>query len=336
MPADRFLNAALHVVADACKVARQVQRDIEKVRRIAKDDKSPVTVADFAVQAVVAMGMRERLGETLIVGEETTGQLRTAEQAAVLEAVIEEVRSYRSGVSADDVLRAIDACNHDATGSAYWALDPIDGTKGFLRGQQYAIALARIENGKVVLGVMGCPNLPIDQHASLEGADSRGAIYSAKVGGGAWEHETAEPERGPRRIRCERFDASKPIRACESVEAAHSKQDDSKKILESLGTQGTPARLDRQCKYAVVARGQADVYMRLPTSKVYLEKIWDHAAGAIIATEAGAIVSDTSGKTLDFARGRTLSGNRGIVCAATGAHERIIEAIKGLGIGAAV
>ena len=95
MTESRILQAALGTVADACRVARQVQRDIEKVRRIAKDDKSPVTVADFAVQAVVAMGLHERLGQSLIAGEETTGQLRTAEQAPVLQAVIEEVAEYQ-------------------------------------------------------------------------------------------------------------------------------------------------------------------------------------------------------------------------------------------------
>jgi 3'(2'), 5'-bisphosphate nucleotidase len=40
-------------------------------------------------------------------------------------------------------------------------LDPIDGTLGFVRGDQYAIALAMVENGEVVLGVLGCPNLPL-------------------------------------------------------------------------------------------------------------------------------------------------------------------------------
>jgi 3'(2'), 5'-bisphosphate nucleotidase len=44
----------------------------------------------------------------------------------------------------------------------FWALDPIDGTKGFLRGDQYAIALALVENREVKLGVLACPNLHVD------------------------------------------------------------------------------------------------------------------------------------------------------------------------------
>ena len=57
----------------------------------------------------------------------------------------------------------------------YWTLDPIDGTKGFLRGDQYAVALGLIDDGEVILGVLGCPNLP-----NSDG--SRGAIFSAVEG----------------------------------------------------------------------------------------------------------------------------------------------------------
>ena len=60
------------------------------------------------------------------------------------------------------MLDAIDFGNHDATASSYWTLDPVDGTKGFLRRGQYAVSLALIEDGKVVAGVLGCPNLGMD------------------------------------------------------------------------------------------------------------------------------------------------------------------------------
>ena len=336
MPHDRLLSTAIRTVSDACRIARLVQRDIDQVRKLTKDDKSPVTVADFAVQAIVAMGLTRELGVSLIVGEETSSQLRSPEQQAILDAVVSEVRKYRSGVNADEALNAIDLCNHDASAAGYWALDPVDGTKGFLRGQQYAIALARIERGQVVLGVMGCPNLPVDLHKSLDQADAEGSLYAATLGGGTREYRIDGLSEAPRLVHAANFKSDRPIRACESVEAAHSKQDESARILHELGEAGPPARLDSQCKYAVVARGQADVYLRVPTSKTYVEKIWDHAAGMIIAQEAGATVSDITGAALDFTRGRRLESNRGIVCAVAGLHSRIIEAIERLGIGAAV
>jgi 3'(2'), 5'-bisphosphate nucleotidase len=139
-----------------------------------------------------------------------------------------------------------------------------------------------------------------------------------------------------RRIGAATFDAPRAIRVCESVEVAHSRHDDVERVIELAGGKDAAqsARLDSQCKYAVVARGQADAYLRMPTKKGYVEKIWDHAAGMLIAQEAGAIVTDITGAPLDFSCGRSLQANRGIVCAAAGLHARLIDAIAHLRIGA--
>lgn len=331
----RWWQGAINTVAEACQIARAVQRNLADVQRMTKDDRSPVTVADFAVQAIVHHGLARIDPIVPIVGEESATALREGAQSSVLDAVVKAVQQYEPAVDAEDVLDAIDACDHDASADAYWTLDPVDGTKGFLRGQQYAIALARIERGEVVMGVMGCPNLPLDQAGPLDVADSIGSIYVAARGCGAWELPGDNPAAKPRRIQAAR-EATGRVRTCESVESGHSKQSDTQRILERLGESGEPVRLDSQCKYAVVARGQADAYLRLPTSRSYVEKIWDHAAGMLIATEAGAVVTDVTGATLDFSRGTRLETNRGIVCATPRIHERIIAAIVELGIAAGV
>jgi 3'(2'), 5'-bisphosphate nucleotidase len=330
------LANALRTVVDSCRVARRVQSRLDEVRKITKDDRSPVTVADFAVQAVVALDLRAAEAGTPIVGEERADVLRQPEQAAVRDAVVDAVRESRPDATADEVLDAIDGCDHDATGDGYWTLDPVDGTKGFLRGQQYAIALAWIERGRVALGALGCPNLPLDHGRSLETADATGSIYAAVAGGGAWEIDPRDPDGAPRPIASARLGDRRAVRVCESVERAHSSQSDSARIVETLGSTSEPVRLDSQCKYAVVARGQADAYLRLPTKKAYVEKIWDHAAGSLIATEAGAVVSDITGAPLDFSLGARLESNRGVICTAADLHERVVEVIDRLGIGAPV
>ncbi|MHC4990655.1 MAG: 3'(2'),5'-bisphosphate nucleotidase [Planctomycetota bacterium] len=326
------LRIAVDVVGRACNVARAVQRDLDRTRHITKDDRSPVTVADYAAQAIVALDLRQNLGDVHIVGEEHAGYLREPDHALVRDAVLDAVRCVHADVDADAVLDAIDACDHDATAAAYWTLDPVDGTKGFLRGQQYAIALAYIERGRVVQGVLGCPNLPARLERPLDTADDTGVVYAAAAGGGAWEILGGDTA-GARRVHVATLEDTRACRVCESVERAHSKQSDTDRILEVLGRGREPVRLDSQCKYAVVARGQADAYMRLPTRKDYIEKIWDHAAGSLIAIEAGATVSDVSGRALDFGRGPLLSGNRGVICAVPDLHGRIIEIINELGIG---
>ncbi len=330
----RLIPAALEAVSTACAISRAVQQNLEQLCEVTKDDRSPVTVADFAVQAIVSLSLADQLdaSDRLIVGEEDAEVLRTEEQSLIRKAVLEAVQSWRPQVTESEMLDAIDSCNHDGSGDGFWALDPVDGTKGFLRGQHYAIALGRIENGEVVAGVMGCPNLSTDQSFPLDKVDPQGVVYAASKGAGAWEFTDCDPASSPMRIVSQQYIASRPLRFCESAEKGHSNRGDSGRIIDAIGTEGDPARLDSQCKYSLVARGQADGYLRLPTSKTYVEKIWDHAAGMCIATEAGAIVSDVNGNSLDFKHGTRLEKNRGVICATEGLHQRIIAAINDLAI----
>ena len=99
------------------------------------------------------------------------------------------------------------------------------------------------------------------------------------------------------------------------------------------GISSPPMRIDSQAKYAVVARGEADLYLRLPTRVDYSEKIWDHAAGALIVTEAGGAVTDIRGLPLEFNHGVALAANRGVIVSNGRLHDRVIEAIRLLGIG---
>lgn len=109
-----------------------------------------------------------------IVAEEDVQNLSKAEAAGLLKAVVETVNNClasapRFGLKApevplgtSEVLEAISRCNSNGGSTGrFWALDPVDGTLGFVRGDQYAIALALIEDGEVILGVLGCPNYPM-------------------------------------------------------------------------------------------------------------------------------------------------------------------------------
>ena len=62
-----------------------------------------------------------------------------------------------------------------------WTIDPIDGTKGFLRGEQYAVCVSLIADAQVKVGVIGCPNLPIDPAHPEQGT---GVIFKAVRGQG--------------------------------------------------------------------------------------------------------------------------------------------------------
>lgn len=327
-----LLEAARYAVADACAVCRAVQRGMEQVRHILKDDASPVTIADFASQAVVAKVLRERLGEIVLVGEETSTYLRNPEHAVHLEATLAAAQEVWPEATEAALLDAIDAGASDTHHAGFWTLDPIDGTKGFLRGQQYAVALAYIERGEPVVAALGCPNLPRDFSAPLDEPDPQGSLYIATRGEGAAELPADDPGADPVRLRRLTPRDNEPIAVCASVEAGHSSEEGLFRVLAEAGPTREPVRIDSQCKYAVVARGQADAYLRLPTKKGYVERIWDHAAGALIASECGCFVTDILGRQLDFSHGRGLEKNLGILCAPPAPHGRLLGAIQKLGL----
>lgn len=98
--------------------------------------------------------------------------------------------------------------------------------------------------------------------------------------------------------------------------------------MSTLLDEPTPLRMDSQCKYAIVARGDAGMYIRVPTNPKYDEKIWDHASGSLIVEEAGGKVSDILGNPLDFGAGRTLVKNKGIVCTSGKLYAQVLDVVK--------
>ncbi len=336
----KLMEVGREAVCAAAIVTNQVQNALEEVRSLTKDDKSPVTVADYAAQAVVGKILRDRLGDVVLVGEEDSAFLRDEDNAVFLEATLAAVREVWPEADRDALLDAVDVGAGDTHHRHFWTLDPIDGTKGFLRDQQYAIALGYIEGDTPTVGVMGCPNLPVNMSEPLDVPDQHGCLYAAIKGVGVYEAPCDDPT--GEMIRITRLDhlEDDPISVCASVEKAHSNVSDTDRVLEYISAKhgvevGEPVRLDSQAKYAVVARGQADAYLRLPTRRGYVERIWDHAAGCCIACESGAFVTDIFGNVLDFSHGRGLEKNRGVICAPPRVHGWIIEAVEALGIGPA-
>jgi len=317
------LRVALAAVRAASRICRAVQAKRVDPNTIEKQDRSPVTVADFASQAVVCGRLEQALPDDPVVGEENADELRTDGRHAARRAVVEHV-SAELGRETDErrVLDWIDRGGADARANRYWTVDPIDGTKGFLRGDQYAVALALIEDGDVVLGALGCPNLP-------DPGGGRGGLFAACAGDGArsyalWDEDDVSGSP----LSVQQVASLSEARFCESVESGHSNQSESAEIARLLGIRREPFRIDSQCKYAAVARGDASIYLRMPIRKNYREKIWDHAAGKIVVESAGGTVTDVNGRPLDFRKGRTLEDNRGIVATAGSIHDAVIEAVQ--------
>lgn len=318
----RELQTALTAVRQAAIVCRSVQSAIT-TESLAKKDKSPVTVADFASQAIICRRLQLDFPDDPVIGEEGAAELRLPTGVEFLNRVVRECGAVGVVASAVAVCDWIDRGDTSAYSPRFWTLDPIDGTKGFLRKEQYAISLALLIDGQIEVGVLGCPNMPFANKP-----DGTGVLAWAVRGRGAWMQPLSEPDASPTRISVTQVAKTADMRFCESVESGHSSHDWSGLIATELGIQLEPIRMDSQCKYLAVARGDADLYLRLPTRKGYQEKIWDHAGGILVVQEAGGVITDISGKAPDFRHGSSLTQNDGMVVTNGLAHDAVVAAIK--------
>jgi 3'(2'), 5'-bisphosphate nucleotidase len=346
--------AGVRAVAAAAAVTEAVRANIESSDSVGKADRSPVTVADFAAQAILILRLREAFPDVVVVAEEDADQLRGPPPGAVLRArVVGHVRTCPGceGLSAEAILDAIDVGRAsppgplDAAAAAaaagdgggeqpqsryFWCIDPIDGTKGFLRNDQYAICLGLVEveadgRGAAVLGVLGCPNLP------AAGGGTRGAIIHAAKGLGAATLPLPVADAEDLLERSSRLAVSQTAPAdsvmVESVEPGHTDQAANAALCAAVGITAPSVRMDSQCKYAIVARGEAGLYLR---SADYHQNIWDHAAGACVVAEAGGAVTDARGAPLDFGAGRQLIRNTPSLVTSHGAalHGLVIRQVR--------
>jgi 3'(2'), 5'-bisphosphate nucleotidase len=325
------LEFTMHAVRQASLLVKQVQTEMVSPS-LTKDDRSPVTVADFAAQALVGYLLEENFPKDAMIGEEDSAVLRTPEKRQILEGITYFVDQYAPGATPESVCRWIDRGSAQ-TADRYWTLDPIDGTKGFLRGDQYAVALALVIHGEVKVGALGCPNIKDGYQPDIGGL---GSLVVAARGEGTWVMPIDghfQPETTLRRVRVSALADPAGARLLRSFESGHTNVSQIDVFADNLGVTAEPVRLDSQAKYAILAAGHGELYLRLlsPSRLDYREKIWDQAAGSIVIEEAGGKVTDLDGKPLDFTQGRTLAKNRGI-CGSNGAlHEAALKALKEIG-----
>ncbi len=317
------ITFALATARAAGLLARTIQTELAGAS-LTKEDRSPVTIADFVAQALVAHLLEEAFPHDQLVGEEEATDL----PPDLLEKIAMFVARQQPDATPANIAAWIDR-GRAAPHGRYWVLDPIDGTKGFLRGEQYATALALIEDGQVILGVLACPNLEESNRQSFGGV---GSLVVAARSQGAWTTPLETPGEFTQ-LRVSDLTDPAGARLLRSVEASHTNIDQLDVISGHLGVTAQPQRLDSQAKYALLAAGAGDLLFRLISAKApdYKEKIWDQAAGALICEEAGGIITDLDGKPLDFTQGRTLAANRGVLASNGHLHAAALGAIQTAG-----
>lgn len=121
-------------------------------------DSTPVTAADFAIQAIIAEELKKAFPNDRFMGEEDASDLR---EDAALRGMTVSIAQEWSKSSEAEIMVAIDSGVEPPRGQGerVWILDPIDGTKGFMTNQNYIIGLALVVDGEPVVAAMGNPRL---------------------------------------------------------------------------------------------------------------------------------------------------------------------------------
>ncbi len=324
MPYDRERTVAFHAVQAAAELCQSVRADLgDEV--LQKEDRTPVTVADFGSQALICRALQDAFPDDPVIGEEDSSALRSDANADVRDQLLAEVRAHHPGADAETVFDWIDHGDAAAYSDRFWTLDPIDGTKGFVRGDQYAIALALVVDGTLEVGALCCPHLP--NRLDADPPESRGQAFLAVRGEGVVQKPLVG-DAAPTPLHTSDTTDPAQSRFTESFVSSHSSHDLAAQVGERLGITADPVRIDSQAKYAMVARGESEIYLRLPRPGTdYTERIWDHAAGALVVEAAGGTVTDMHGAPLDFTHGPLLESNTGVVATNGPVHNAVLDAL---------
>ena len=310
----------------------------------AKTDATPVTIADFAVQALLISAIRGAFPSDQFVGEENADALRDDEALRqrvwdlVAEAHLQDSEVLlTSPASVEDMLEAIDLGGRGTGGpeGRIWMLDPIDGTAAFLRGEQYAVSLALVEDGKEKVGVLGCPNLSLETGTVQEtvvDAQGYGLMLSAVRGQGATIRPIGTGSLMPS-ARIESLgDGPTELKDLHLVDSSQGNVWSSEKVREVAARVGA-AYLgtdlwSSHMRYAALVVGGGDVQLRIPRRLVKPVYVWDHAGAQLIFTEVGGKITDLNGKDIDFGAGRELTNNWGIIAAKRGVHSKVLSIVS--------
>jgi myo-inositol-1(or 4)-monophosphatase len=250
------------VIEEVIALARTAGERIEAVRAgqfsvETKDGDEPVTEADRAADRVLREGLLA-LRPCGWLSEETRDDQRRLSQRAL------------------------------------WIVDPLDGTKEFIEGvPEYAVAVALVEEGLPVLGVV---HNPVTGH-TVSGQRSRGGRLEGRA-----------------------------LQVMESNRVLCSRSELARGEFEPFRTEWELVPMGSiEYKLALVARGEAGVvWSRGPKWE------WDVCAGALLVQEAGGIVTDIDGNELRF--NQEYPKVRGVLAGAPRAHARALRAIQRVGV----
>ncbi len=309
------LKPILAAARQAADLTRRVQQ--LHLTNSDKGENDPVTIADYGSQAILCRAIAAAYPHDAVLAEEQGSQfasLVSDTQRATVVKLVGDVLG--ESVSEAQLIAWLDyGFGRDA--SRTWVIDPIDGTKGFIAGRRYSIAVGVLDDGMPTAGVLASPGYPTSDNFGLLFYAQGSAAYVEAIRGGK-----------PMRVAVSNRSKARELVVVESVERAHAHLELMARVYASAGIDKKQVEgIDSQDKYAMIAAGDADLYLRLPREAKPTHKSWDHAAGTAIIRAAGGVVTDIDGSPLDFSQGAFLP-NLGMIVSNGHIHDKMIDVVQ--------
>ncbi|KAF3930343.1 hypothetical protein ABW19_dt0207654 [Dactylella cylindrospora] len=340
-PYQHEMKIAELAVQKAAIVTETVRASIEK-GVLSKDDKTPVTIADFAAQAILVSALKHNFPEDEILAEEEAEILRR--NPKLLEQVWDLVSSAQledhdadkmvpSPNSIEQMINYIDAAglSRGRPSGRVWMIDPVDGTKSFVEGGLYVVMCTLVVDGEQTVTALGSPLLSLSKEPTDADADSAGPGYllSVEKGQGAYvrplskglllEARKLDPIKQPKGFENARF--------IDNISSRHFPQRD--KIADELGIPFNRVQVySSQARYVAMALGGGEVCLRVPKPTAGPLYVYDYAGGALLFEELGGKITDANGITPDLTAGRSLSNTYGAIAAPQSLHPHVLEATR--------
>ncbi|ORY72059.1 3',5'-bisphosphate nucleotidase [Pseudomassariella vexata] len=354
-PYAQEIKTAIIAIQSAAQLSQGILTSSDK-GTISKDDLSPVTVADFAIQALLTSTLHAAFPNDGFVGEESADELRSNE---VLRTRVWELlqtltlRPQNQAVDVDqpkcilpttpeEMCDLIDLCGTGVPGGLdagrKWVFDPIDGTKTFVRGEMYAINVALLSGGQQVLSIVGCPTLSIEATAPVRNdtldPKGEGCIVFAARGHGTWvrvlKKKGGADDHEPKRVPAHALTASKSdLRSVSCVHLLESGIDTAhEEVAARLGVSFPGCDLLGWVpRWVVLALGLANMTTWVYKTRARHGKVWDHAGAMLLFEEVGGKITDVDGRGIDLSVGRKMTSNYGFVAAPRALHADVLKTV---------
>jgi len=294
------LTLAIYIVRKASKITEWFKS--HEFQSYKKKDESPVTLADFASQIFILSQLKEKFNEDQIFAEEESSLFGKDIEVLLKKCFIET--NFKLNEEFTSLLNY-----RGSQSNRQWIVDPIDGTKGYLRGLSYAVGIGLMENSEPKICAIGVPNYKNEELA----------IFIAEQGKGA-QASYGDNEFIPIHVSHENNLSSSVM--CQSLH--HNKQWINK-LAEMIEAKKIIS-MDGMGKFCMVADGSADFYIREMNPDYSFS--WDYMPGDLLVKEAGGTITDLNNVNLTFLGNKCKWTAPGIIASNGILHDEIISNIK--------